>query len=101
MTNAADSEYKSHRRSVYKVDVNGRTVNLTNIEHRIFSCLKKNSGRVVPLNVLYESVWGEKFMPSSNNTVMVHIKNMRKKLERDTGNSDFILTVWGKGYMIK
>ena len=43
-------------------------------------------------------MWSEKYMPSSNNTVMVHILNLRKKLEADPANPKLIRTVWGKGY---
>ena len=50
------------------------------------------------VRTVYEGVWGEKFLPSSNNTVMVHILNLRKKLEVDPANPKLIRTVWGKGY---
>lgn len=49
---------------------------------------------------LYEDVWHEKFLPSSANTVMVHILKLRKKLEDDPANPTLIRTLWGKGYQI-
>ena len=58
------------------------------------------SGRVVPVRTIYETVWHETYMPASNNTVMVHIVNLRKKLEEDPANPRLIRTVWGKGYQI-
>ena len=58
----------------------------------------QNRGRTVDVQKVYESVWGEKYLPSSNNTVMVHILNLRKKLEADPANPKLIRTVWGKGY---
>ena len=57
-------------------------------------------GRVVPVRTIYETVWHETYMPASNNTVMVHIVNLRKKLEEDPANPRLIRTVWGKGYQI-
>ena len=61
---------------------------------------KQNRGRVVPVRTIYETVWHETYMPASNNTVMVHIVNLRKKLEEDPANPRLIRTVWGKGYQI-
>lgn len=43
-------------------------------------------------------VWDERYLPSSNNTVMVHVLNLRKKLEDDPGTPKRIRTIWGKGY---
>ena len=57
-------------------------------------------GSVVSVEQIYEGVWHEKYMPSSTNTVMVHIVNLRKKLEEDPANPRLIRTVWGKGYQI-
>lgn len=54
----------------------------------------------MPVRTIYETVWHETYMPASNNTVMVHIVNLRKKLEEDPANPRLIRTVWGKGYQI-
>ena len=78
----------------------GEPVELTETEFAILRCLAENSGRVVSVQDIYESVWHEKYMPSSNNTVMVHIVSLRKKLEEDPANPRLIRTVWGKGYQI-
>ena len=49
---------------------------------------------------LYEGVWNEKYLPSSANTVMVHMLNLRKKIEDDATSPKVIRTIWGKGYQI-
>lgn len=78
----------------------GEPVELTETEYAILRCLADSSGKVVSVQDIYESVWHERYMPSSNNTVMVHIVNLRKKLEEDPANPRLIRTVWGKGYQI-
>ena len=70
----------------------GRPVELTETEFEILCFLAARRGSV--------GVWHEKYMPSSTNTVMVHIVNLRKKLEEDPANPRLIRTVWGKGYQI-
>ena len=77
---------------------NGQRIELTDKEFSILRFFFRNQGRILDVQTVYESVWGEKFMPSSNNTVMVHILNLRKKLELDPANPKLIRTVWGKGY---
>ena len=77
---------------------NGVRIELTDKEFAILQFLFRNRGKIVDVCTVYEGVWGEKFMPSSNNTVMVHILNLRKKLEADPANPRLIRTVWGKGY---
>ena len=77
---------------------NGVRIELTDKEFAILQFLFRNRGKIVDVCTVYEGVWGEKFMPSSNNTVMVHILNLRKKLEADASNPKLIRTVWGKGY---
>ena len=77
---------------------NGQQVELTDKEFAILRFFFRNQGRPLDVQTVYEGVWGEKFLPSSNNTVMVHILNLRKKLEVDPANPKLIRTVWGKGY---
>ena len=76
----------------------GKRVDLTEKEYAILRFFFRNQGKTLDVPTVYEGVWGEKFMPSSNNTVMVHILNLRKKLEEDPANPKIIRTVWGKGY---
>lgn len=78
----------------------GRPVELTETEFEILCFLAARRGSVVSVEQIYEGVWNEKYMPSSTNTVMVHIVNLRKKLEEDPANPRLIRTVWGKGYQI-
>ena len=77
---------------------NGQRIDLTDKEFAILRFFFQNRGRIVDVPTVYESVWGEKYLPTSNNTVMVHILNLRKKLEADPANPKLIRTVWGKGY---
>ena len=77
---------------------NGQVIDLTDKEFAILRFFFHNRGKTVDVQTVYEGVWGEKFLPSSNNTVMVHILNLRKKLEPDPANPKLIRTVWGKGY---
>lgn len=78
----------------------GRPVELTETEFEILCFLAARRGSVVSVEQIYEGVWHEKYMPSSTNTVMVHIVKLRKKLEEDPANPRLIRTVWGKGYQI-
>lgn len=78
----------------------GETVELTDLEMNILDYLFQRRGSAVSVRELYENVWDEKFLSSSTNTVMVHILNLRKKIEDDAANPKIIRTVWGKGYQI-
>ena len=79
---------------------NGRAVEMTKTEFELLQYLIANRGAAVSARKLYEDVWHEKFLPSSANTVMVHILKLRKKLEDDPANPTLIRTGWGKGYQI-
>ena len=79
---------------------NGRSVEMTKTEFELLQYLIANRGAAVSARKLYEDVWHEKFLPSSANTVMVHILKLRKKLEDDPANPRLIRTIWGKGYQI-
>lgn len=84
-------------RSVYK---DGQVVEVTEKEAEIVRYLLSRRGEPVSVEDIYKDVWKEKYLPSSTNTVMVHILNLRKKLELDPANPTLIRTVWGKGYQI-
>lgn len=79
---------------------NGNPVEMTKTEFELLKFLIAHRGVAVSARTLYENVWSEKFMPSSANTVMVHILKLRKKLEDDPANPTLIRTIWGKGYQI-
>ena len=78
----------------------GEALELTETEYSILQFLADHRGSVVSVAQIYEGVWHEKYMPASNNTVMVHIVNLRKKLEDDPANPRLFRTIWGKGYQI-
>ncbi len=78
----------------------GQPVDLTETEFDILCFLAAQRGKVLSVEQIYENVWHEKYMPTSSNTVMVHIVNLRKKLEDDPTNPRLIRTVWGKGYQL-
>ena len=78
----------------------GENVPLTDTEYSILECLVKNRGRTVTTQELYESVWNEKFLPGSGNTIMVHVLNLRRKIEEVPSSPKVIRTVWGRGYQV-
>ena len=80
---------------------NSREILLTDLEYRILLLLASNRGKLFTIENIYESVWGEAYFYSDNNTVMVHIRNLRRKLEADPKNPKYIVNVWGKGYRIE
>lgn len=77
----------------------GREVKLTPIEFDILYLLASNAGRVFSTDEIFERVWNER-MYEANNTVMVHIRRLREKIELDSGDARIIETVWGVGYKI-
>ncbi len=83
-----------------QVEVNGEAVKLTPIEYRIVELLMKNAGRVFSINEIYELVWKE---PGYNaeNTVAVHIRKIREKIEIDPKNPRYLKVVWGIGYKME
>lgn len=84
----------------HEVILNNNLVKLTPTEFDILLLLAKNRGKVFSIENIYESVWNQEFM-SSDNTVMVHIRKIREKIESDPRNPKFIKTVWGVGYKIE
>ena len=78
----------------------GEVIPLTNKEVEILQFFLLHPGEIVDAKMLYEGVWRDKYLPSSSNTVMVHVLNLRKKLEVDYTNPTLIRTVWGKGYQL-
>ena len=80
--------------------MNAEILRLTPTEFDILSLLAKNRGKVFSIENIYESVWNQEFM-ASDNTVMVHIRKIREKIEQDPRNPRFIKTVWGVGYKVE
>lgn len=77
-----------------------KPVQLTPIEFKIMWLLCENANKVVSTEEIFEKVWGEKYL-DCNNTVMVHIRRIREKLNEPSRNPKFIKTVWGVGYKIE
>ena len=80
--------------------VGDREVSLTPIEFDILKLLAGHPDRVFSTDEIFEKVWNEKIY-EANNTVMVHIRRLREKIEKDARNPQVILTVWGVGYKIE
>ena len=78
----------------------GEPVKLTNIETGIVDLLMRNLVRVFPAEEIYRRVWGEEAW-SSENTVMVHIRRIREKIELDPREPDYLKVVWGIGYKME
>lgn len=80
--------------------LNERELSLTPIEFSILWFLCANRGRVVSSEELFHEVWGEKYY-ANNNTVMVHIRHLREKMNDSVERPKYIKTVWGVGYKIE
>lgn len=79
----------------------GKEIPLTDIEYRILHLLASHPRKIFSAQNIYESIWNEPYFYTSNNLVMVHIRNIRRKLGDDPQNCHTIRTVWGKGYRIE
>ncbi len=79
----------------------GKEVPLTDLEYRILHLLASHPRKTFSAQNIYESIWNEPYFYTSNNLVMVHIRNIRRKLGDDPQNCHTIRTVWGKGYRIE
>lgn len=77
---------------------NGVQIDLTDIEYRMLRMFMKHRNRIFSIQSIYETIWDEPYFYSSNNTVMVHIRKLRKKIEDDPQNPVYIITEWGRGY---
>ena len=81
-----------------EVSVDGEPVKLTPMEFKIVQLLIKNPGRVFSADEIYERVWNEKAV--NTDTIMVHVRNIREKIEIDPKNPKYLKVVWGVGYKI-
>lgn len=80
------------------LQVNGENIKITPIEYKILELLMSNVGRVYSSEAIYENVWGEPCF--STDTVMVHVRRIREKIEIDSKNPRYLKVVWGVGYKI-
>lgn len=83
----------------HEVFKDGVEIKLTPTEFDILVLLAENRGKVFSIENIYNSVWKQEFM-QSDNTVMVHIRKVREKIEEDPRKPKYIKTVWGVGYKI-
>lgn len=81
--------------------LNSLLIDLTPIEFSILWILCKNRGNVVKTDDLFMEVWKEKYYEKDNNTVMVHIRHLREKMNDNPKNPKYIKTIWGVGYKIE
>ena len=82
-----------------EVSVDESPVKLTPLEYKILLLLAKNPGRVFSADEIYERVWQERAI--NTDTVMVHVRNIREKIEIDPKNPKYLKVVWGVGYKIE
>ena len=82
-----------------EVFVDGTAVKLTPIEFKILLLLMKNPGRVFSADEIYERIWNEKAI--NTDTIMVHIRKIREKIEIDPKNPKYLKVVWGVGYKME
>lgn len=85
----------------HECTLNEKKLSLTPTEFSILRVLCSNWGRVVSSEELFHEVWGEKYFTNSNNTVMVHIRHLREKMNDNAEHPKYIKTVWGVGYKIE
>jgi len=83
-----------------EVTVDGEMVKLTPIEYNILLLLVKNQGRVFSIGQIYESIWNEEAI-GADNTVAVHIRHIREKIEINPKEPRYLKVVWGVGYKIE
>lgn len=83
-----------------EVTVDGNFVKLTPIEYNILLLLVKNQGKVFSINQIYESIWNEEAI-GADNTVAVHIRHIREKIEINPKEPRYLKVVWGVGYKIE
>lgn len=82
-----------------EVTMDGNPVKLTPIEYKILLLLAKNPGRVFSSEEIYERVWQEKAI--NTDTIMVHVRNIREKIEIDPKKPKYLKVVWGAGYKLE
>ena len=83
-----------------EVTVDGEQVKLTPIEYNILLLLVKNQGKVLSINQIYESIWNEDAI-GADNTVAVHIRHIREKIEINAKEPRYLKVVWGIGYKVE
>ncbi|KFZ39800.1 MULTISPECIES: VanR-ABDEGLN family response regulator transcription factor [Thermoactinomyces] len=80
--------------------LNEKPLSLTPTEFSILRILCENKGKVVSSEQLFHEIWGDEYFSKSSNTITVHIRHLRKKMNDSIDNPKYIKTVWGVGYKI-
>lgn len=83
------------------VIIDGKEVKLTATEYKILELLMEHAGQVFPAEQIYENVWDELATFAVENTVMVHIRHIREKIEIDSKKPKYVKVVWGIGYKME
>ena len=83
-----------------EVTVDGELIKLTPIEYNILLLLVKNAGKVFSIDQIYEAIWNEEAI-GADNTVAVHIRHIREKIEINPREPRYLKVVWGVGYKIE
>ena len=83
-----------------EVTVDGELVKLTRIEYNILLFLVQNKGKVFSIDQIYEQIWKEEAF-GADNTVTVHIRHIREKIEIDPKNPKYLKVIWGIGYKVE
>ncbi|KAF6583590.1 response regulator transcription factor [Paenibacillus polymyxa] len=84
----------------HEVTLAGESVKLTPREFAIVELLARHRGQVLSMEQIYEKVWKEQYL-ESNNTLMVHVRKIREKIETDPRKPKYLKTVWGIGYKME
>lgn len=102
--NSSNTEHDTYDDGYLKVDftagivyVEDHEIQLKSMEYKLLTYLVKNRGRIIPKDELFENVWHD--CVTSDVTLNVHIRYLRKKIEIDSNNPEYIKTSWGRGYI--
>ena len=87
--------------NTHEVTLNEKPLPLTPTEFSILQILCENRGNVVSAEKLFHDIWGDEYFTKSNNTITVHIRHLREKMDDTPDNPKYIKTVWGIGYKIE
>lgn len=107
-TTTEKSEKKEYKLGNIKIDHDSKTVTIRNkpikftpIEYKILVYFVKNAGKVLSSNDIYKEVWNESEAYNIENTIAVHIRHIREKIEKDSREPRYIKVVWGIGYKME
>lgn len=88
-------------RKTHECSLNERPLSLTPTEFEILAILCENKGRVVSSEELFHQIWKDEYYSKNNNTITVHIRHLREKMQDSFEKPKYIKTVWGCGYKIE